>query len=250
MGLDRYKELLSTMGNNYSGKKLDRTVLSAIDEAMKERSYRADLVIAATSTYGKSGLSLNIRYHTDLGHPSEEDLMAVVAETHDGYGIDWDSALVDPATGVIVLNLEPSVEAIPLGSLQDIPAEFVAIGSGCFKRAANASGSVMEVWNLKKTDDGLALIRAMDDMEITAEEDEGELKAGQLVETPHGPGKILRFDDAGNAFVQVGSKTRLVAKSSVKEYNKATDKKTMQDFYSEIYGPEFAKKLVEDYGRK
>ena len=249
MDLKRYKELLA-MGKQYNGRKLDKSVLSAIDAAMKNRAYRADLAIASSAKYGESGVSVNIRYHTDIGHPSEKDLMAVVADTYQGYGIDWDTALVDSVTGTIVLNLEPSVESIPLGSIQDIPPEFVSIGSGCFKRSADASGDVLEVWNLKKTDDGLALIRAMEDMEVTAEDESAELKAGMLVDTPHGPGKILRFDDAGNAFVQVGSKTRLVAKDSVKEYNRSTDKKKLQEFYSQIYGPEFAKSLVEDYGRK
>jgi len=248
MGIARYKELMSGT-KKYSGRTLDKQVLSAIDAEMKKRPYRADLKISAASKYGSDGLSLKVRYHAPLGNPSEEDLMALTAESFEGYDIDWDTALVDPATGTIVLNLEQSVESIPLGSIRDIPSEFVSVGSGYYKRAADASGNVLEVWSLKKTDDGLALIRNMDDMEITAEEDP-EVAAGALVDTPYGPGKVLRFDDAGNAFVQVGNKTRLVAKGDVALYNRNTDKKKLQDFYTQIYGPEFAKSLVEDFGRK
>jgi hypothetical protein len=128
--------------------------------------------------------------------------------------------------------------------MDDIPPEFVAIGTGIYKRAVDST--VNEIWTLKRSEDGLLLYRNNDDIEVKA--DEGDLKAGDIANTPYGPGRILRFDDYGNAFVQIGNQKRLVAGKELGMYSVEKEKKLLTDYYSEAYGDaDFASALTKDY---
>jgi hypothetical protein len=88
----------------------------------------------------------------------------------------------------------------------------------------------------------------MDDLEVTATE-EPEFKAGDPVDTPEGVGRILRFDEAGNAFVQIGSKKRLFAAEDLKTYKVSDEKSKLVQYFTDAYGDaDFAKGLVEEHG--
>jgi hypothetical protein len=172
--------------------------------------------------------------------------MALVAQSYPTHEIDWELVEVDSDLGVVLLTLQPSTEVVPISSISEIPPEFKSIGTGLYKRAADATGNVQEIWTLKRGDDGLVLYRNNDDVEIEAKED--GFKAGDVANTPYGPGRILRFDEMGNAFVQVGNKKRLVAAKELGIYSIEKEKKKLTDYYSEAYGdPEFAKALTERY---
>ena len=89
-----------------------------------------------------------------------------------------------------------------------------------------------------------------DNIEISA--DESEFRAGDVVNTPDGPGKIMRFDDGGNAFVQISNrgknKVRLVAQNDMYDYSLDKERAKLEDYYAQAYGDaEFAKDLVTDY---
>jgi hypothetical protein len=70
---------------------------------------------------------------------------------------------------------------------------------------------------LKKDDSGYALYRRHDDTEVLATDN--EYKAGDIVNTPEGLGKLIKFDEVGNAIVQVGNLRKLVAADDVKPYS-------------------------------
>jgi len=220
--------------------------VSGLKAALSKRGYRADLVISTTAKSTVSRFRASVPFDTNLGHPSEEDLMGLVAQSYPTHEIDWELVEVDSDLGLVLLTLEPSTEIIPVNSISEIPPEFKSIGTGLYKRAVDASGNVHEVWTLKRGDDGLVLFRNNDDVEIEAKED--GFKAGDIANTPYGPGRILRFDDHGNAFVQVGNKKRLVAGKELGVYSIEKEKKKLTDYYSEAFGdPEFAKALTENY---
>lgn len=227
--------------------KLNTEFLSNLKSKLAERKYRADLsfVTAAKDTTGT--FKAEIPYNPELGHPSENDLMTLVAQNYPTHEIDWELIQVDPEEGVISLMLEPSVEMVPVESVRAIPPEFVAIGTGLYKRAADNSGNVQEIWTLKKNDNGLALYRNQDDIEVTAEED--GFKAGDVVMVEgHGPGRIKRFDEMGNAFVTVGNKVHLVAAMDMQPFDITREKTKLTKYYEEIYGKDFAEALTREYG--
>jgi len=220
--------------------------VTGLKAVLAKRGYRADLQISTQAKSTASRFSAAVPFDVQLGHPSEDDLMALVAQAYPMHEIDWELVEVDSDNGVVLLNLQPATEVVPIKSISEIPPEFKSIGTGLYKRAADASGNVHEIWTLKRGDDGLVLYRNNDDVEIEAK-DEG-FKAGDVATTPYGPGRILRFDDMGNAFVQVGNNKRLVAGKELGIYSIEKEKKKLTDYYAEAYGdPEFARALTENY---
>lgn len=224
-------------------KELQATVVNKI----AAKGYRADLKLFTASKTVSGPFAVEVKFNASLGYPTEKDLMSLVAGSYPKHAIDWTTVEVDDAAGVIVLQLEPSLSVVPVNSISEIPSEYRSIGAGLYKRAANASGTVQEIWTLKKSDDGsLSLIRNQDDIEITAEE-EG-FKAGDVVNTPTGPGRLVRYDELGNALVQVGSKKQLVAASELQPYDLKKEKSKLLEYFSQLYGEEFAQKMVKEYG--
>jgi len=220
--------------------------ITGLKATLAKRGYRADLTLStnARSTMGRFRAS--VPFDVQLGHPSEEDLMTLVAQSYPNHEIDWGLVEVDSDLGLVLLDLQPSTEMVPVKSISEIPPEFKSIGSGIYKRAADASGNVREIWTLKRGDDGLVLYRNNDDVEIEAKAD--GFKAGDIANTPYGPGRILRFDEMGNAFVQIGNNKRMVAAKELGIYSIEKEKKKLTDYYSEAYGdPAFAKALTENY---
>lgn len=227
----------------------ERTFMNSVKKWIASKGYRADLKLIAADSRAKGRFSVTVRYAKELKLPSERDLMAIVAQAYPTHEIDWPLTDADQDAGLIMLVLTPSVESIPVESIEKIPPEFKAIGTGLYKRAADSSGNVHELWTLKKGDDGLVLYRNQDDLEVKAEE-EG-FKAGDVVNTPYGPGRISKFDEVGNAFVQIAGtgKLRLVAAPSLVPYNVDSEKKKLQEYFAEAYGDaDFAKSLAEKYG--
>lgn len=226
-------------------------ILRSVKNKLAARKYRADLSImtAAKSTAGK--FSAEIRFNPRLGHPSEQDILTLVAQNYPTHQVDWQLIDVDQNSGIVTLMLEPSVEVIPIESMKAIPPEFSPIGTAMYKRAADASGKVNEIWQLKRTDEGLALFRSPNDLEITAE-DEGGFKAGDVVNTPYGPGRVERFDDTGDCcYVLIGNKRRLVAASDLKKYDVDKERKKLEEYYAMAYGDaDFASSLVKKIDKK
>ena len=235
--------------NNMDQTEVANEFIGRLAEHLKKRGYRADLSLATDAKVTSGTFTASVKFDPALGRPEETDLMSLVAQSYPKHQIDWELVQLDSEHGVALIPLEPSVEVVPVHDMQSIPPEFKPIGTALYKRAADASGKVHEIWTLKKNQNGLALYRAHDDIEVQAEE-EG-FKATDIVNTPHGPGRIVRFDESGNAFVQVGNQKRLVAREDMQPYKIEKEKKKLQDLYTQIYGDaEFASKLVEDYGRK
>ena len=229
--------------------KLNTEFLSDLKAKLAERKYRADLYFLTAAKETTGSFKAEIAYNPELGHPPENDLLTLVADAYPTHEIDWELITVDPEEGVISLMLEPSVEMVPVESVRAIPPEFVAIGTGLYKRAADQSGNVQEIWTLKKSDDGLALYRNQDDLEITAEE-EG-FKAGDVVMVDgHGPGRIKRFDqDGAVAFVQIGNRQHLVAAMDLKPYSVEKEKQKLKKYYEIAWGsPEMAEGVTKEYG--
>jgi hypothetical protein len=221
-----------------------KNFVSGLKEALAKRGHRADLTISSDAKSMAGRFTASVPFDVELGHPSEEDLVTLVAQSYPTHEIDWELAEVDADLGVVLLSLQPSTEVIPISNISAIPPEFTAIGTGLYKRAVDST--VNEVWTLKRVDDGLALFRNQDDIEVKADKD--ALKAGDIANTPYGPGRIIRFDDYGNAFVQIGNKKRLVAAKELGMYSIEKEKKKLTDYYTEAYGdPEFAKALTKEY---
>jgi len=218
--------------------------LSTLKGALAKRGYRADLGLATTAKSTAGAFSAYVSFDNRLGTPSEKDLITLVAQAYPTHDIAWEMADVDTESGTVSLHLEPGIEVIPVSSIKEIPPEFKSIGTALYKRAVDQT--VSEIWTLKKTDDGMALYRSHDDVEITAEEN--QLRAGDVAETPYGLAKIIRFDDQGNAIVLVGENKRLVAKNDLGMYSIEKEKTKLKDYYSEAYGDaQFAQGLVEDF---
>lgn len=238
-------------GTNLDKKELSREFFSGLQKKLKARGYRADLKLTTDARSTKGKFKAHVKFDPKLGHPDETDLLALVAQDYPKHQVDWELAQIDPDSGIVVMVLEPSMEVIPVASINAIPPEFRPIGTALYKRAADPSGKVNEIWTLKKDRDGhMCLFRNPEDIEVHAEED-NSFKANDVVDTPYGYGRIVRFDDAGNAFVQLGHQTRLCAKDDLKPYKKQKEESKLADMFEMIYGDrEFAKALVDDYGRK
>lgn len=248
---DSFKKSFA-MGQKVGSKgELQNEFVASLKDYLDSRGYRADLKIinASKKHVANKPFPVEICYNPSFEFPEEQDLMALVSTAYPEHQIDWNTVEVDSKEGTIVAMINPSEEVIPLRSVRDIPSEFRAVGTGIFKRQADASGKAFEIWELKKSSDGLALIRRNQEAEIVASDD-NEFKAGDVVNTPEGPGKLLKFDDAGNAFVQVGSRKRLVAADVLKKYDFNSEKGKLLQYYTEIYGEEYAQELVKQYGDK
>lgn len=221
-------------------------IINSVKNYLDKKGYRADLnLISRYKPTQNQTFPIEIRYNASFEFPNEKDLMAIVAENYAGYEIDWDTASVEPREGLVTLNLKPSVESIPIANIKEIPPEFIAVGTGIFKRKASASGDVMEIWELRKDGNNFSLVRKMDDMDITATE-EDKFKAGDAVETPEGVGRIVRFDETGNALVQIGNKKRLVGAEDIRPYKVEDEKSKLIQYYTEAYGDAaFARELVD-----
>lgn len=238
--------VLQSMANKTKESGLKKEFLRGLKKKLAERKYRADLklITAAKNTVGT--FDAVVKFNPALGYPSEEDLMSITSQAYPKHQIDWSLVDVSENNGTVALVLEPSIEVIPIKSLKEIPVEFISMGAGIYKKAADAgAGNITEIWKLTKDGDGFALYRSEDDFEVEAER-EDNFKAGDVVLTEFGPGKIKKFDDFGNAIVQVGSKNHLVAAADMKEYSQDSERKTLEDYYATAYGDkEFAKALVE-----
>jgi len=236
---------------NLNKKELSREFFSGLKNKLKARGYRADLKLTTDARSTKGKFKAHVKFDPKLGNPDETDLLSLVAQDYPKHQVDWELAQIDPDNGIVVMVLEPSMEVIPVSSMSAIPPEFRPIGTALYKRAADASGTVNEIWTLKKDNDGLmCLFRNPEDIEVQAE-DSDSFKANDVVDTPYGYGRIVRFDDAGNAFVQLGHDTRLVAKDDMKPYKKRKEEAKLADMFEMMYGDrDFAKALVQDYGRK
>jgi hypothetical protein len=226
-----------------------REFTDSIKAYLDKKSYRADLcLISRRKPVASQSTQVEVKYNPSFEFPAEKDLMALVAESYNGYEIDWDTANVDTREGLVTLTLMPSVEVVPLASIKEIPPEFIRVGTGIYKRKASASGDVMEIWELRKDGNNLALVRKFNDMDVTATE-ESKFKAGDPVNTPDGVGRILRFDELGNALVQIGTKKRLIAADDIRPYKVDKEKTKLVQYFTEAYGDaDFAKQLVEEHG--
>lgn len=247
--MKRLQAISHRSSTNQDISSLGKEMLSALKEKMGERGYRADLSLhtAAKSTVGRFGVQ--VKYSKELGYPSENDLITIVAQAYPNHDINWETIDAPVDGDVVIFMLEPSMEVVPVESVKHIPPEFTPIGTALYKRAADASGKINEIWTLKNGDNGLALYRTQDDIEVMA--DANEIKAGDAVETEHGIGIVKRFDELGNAFVQVGNKTHLICASEMKPYSTSKDKAKLEDYYATAYGsPEYGKKMTEEYGDK
>jgi hypothetical protein len=236
MARNRVRELQS-MSHKSKESSLKKEFLRDLKKKLAVRKYRADLKLITFDAV--------VKFNPALGYPSEEDLMSITGQAYPKHQIDWELVDVAENNGTVALVLEPAIEVIPIKSLKEIPAEFVSLGAGIYKKAANAAGNITEIWKLKKDEDGYVLYRSEDDFEVEADR-EDNFKAGDVVMTDFGPGKIKKFDDFGNAIVQVGSKKHLVAASDLKDYSQDADRKNLQDYFTQAYGdPTFSKALVE-----
>jgi len=237
--------------SNLDKRAVTKEFFSGLQKKLKARGYRADLKLTTDARNTKGRFTASVKFEPRLGRPDETDLLALVAQEYPKHQIDWELAQVDKENGIVVMVLEPGMEVVPVASISAIPPEFRAIGTALYKRAADSQGKVNEIWTLKKDKDGsMCLYRSPEDIEIRADET-NDLKANDVVDTPYGYGRIIRFDDLGNAFVQLGHQTRLVAKDDLKPYKKEKEENKLADMFELIYGDrEFAKALVEDYGRK
>jgi hypothetical protein len=221
--------------------------ISTLKQTLAKRGYRADLSLTTDARSTAGHFCASVRFDKELGYPSDKDLMTLVAQSYPQHEIDWELAQVDPDMGIVVLNLEPSVECVPVKDINSIPPDFKSIGAGLYKRAADTTGKVHEIWTLSKGDEGLVLYKNNKDLDIQAEE-EG-FKAGDVVMTADGRcGRIIKFDDFNNAFVQIGKQKQLVAATELQKYSIEDEKKKLTDFYTQIYGPDFASALTNSYG--
>jgi hypothetical protein len=217
------------------------TFLIGLKAALAKRGYRADLCLSTDAKSTASRFTASVAYNIELGYPTETDVVTLVAATYPTHDIDWTLAEVNAELGLVRLSLQPSVEVVPVASIKDIPSEFAPIGTGLYKRAVDST--VNEIWTLKRSEDGLALYRNQNDIEVVADDD--ELKAGDVTNTPYGPGRVVRFDDQGNALVQVGNKKHFVAAKELTPYSTEKEQKKLKDYYAEMFGDEsFAADLV------
>lgn len=240
--LKRLQAISHRMNPNHT--EISKQFLHGLKSALAKRGYRADLSISTDSRNTLGTFTASVSFNPDLGHPGEEDLVTLVAQSYPAHEIDWELVEVDSDQGTVVMMLQPSQEVIPVSSVVSIPAEFKSIGTGLYKRAVDST--VSEIWTLKKTDDGLALYRSQNDIEVHAEDN--QIKAGDVVNTPYGPGKVVRLEEGtDNAYVLVGNKKRLVAGKDLLPYDIDKEKSKLMEYYKQIYGPEFSEDLIKNY---
>lgn len=220
--------------------------VSVLKRKLAERKHRADLSLATGAKNTAGNFTAEVKFEASLGYPHEDDLMVLVAQAYPTHEIRWDMVDVDPDYGLVTLMLSPSTEVVPVSDLNSIPPSWTPIGAGLFKKSANSSGSIQEIWSLKKSEDGgLALYRTDDDITVTA--DDG-FKAGDVVNTPQGVGIIESFDDLQNAYIKIGQKIHMICAAEMTKYDIDSEKTKLQDYFNVAYGsPEYAKKMTEDY---
>jgi hypothetical protein len=234
------------MNHKTKESQLKKELLRDLKAKLSLRKYRADLKLITTAKNTSGTFHAIVKFNPDLRYPSEEDLMSIVGQSYPSHQIDWGLVDISDSDGVISLTLGPKVEVIPLKSLKEIPSEFISVGTGLYKRAADASGNAFEIWEVKQDSSGnKALVRREEDLEVEASEDDG-FKAGDVVQTPYGPGRIKKFDDFGNAFVQVGNTKHLISAADMKEYSIDKERAKLIDYYTEAYGDsDLAKELCK-----
>jgi len=219
--------------------------LTELKQKLAARKYRADLKLVTASRNTSKTFQAEVRFNGLLGHPSEKDLLAITAEKFPNHDINWQLIDVDASSGVMTLMLEPSKEVIPVKSAKDIPPEFKSVGTCIYKRASNPEESIFEIWSLKNTEDGLALVRNNNELEMTAEE-ETKYTKGSVVNTPYGPGLFQKYDDLGNGFVQVGNKMHLIGASDLQPYELSDEATKLKTYFEQAYGSkEYANELVK-----
>ena len=88
--------------------------LSGLKSALAARGHRADLSITTSAKNTSRVFTASVKFDTQLGHPSEEDIVTLVAQTYPTHEVDWELVEVDSDAGVILLSLQPSTEIIPI----------------------------------------------------------------------------------------------------------------------------------------
>ena len=225
-------------------------MLRNVKAILEKKGYRTDLKLICKNA-STNDFEAKVRYDIYLGYPTKKDLTSIVAESFPGHEINWELVDVDDNSGVVTMMLSPAQEVIPLKSVKDIPAEFEAVGTGTYKRAQVADKSIYEIWSLVQQGSDYALVRNKDEYEVVSS-DTFKWKKGDVVKTPYGEGIFQEYDDIGNGFVQVGNRKHLVAADELmeqyagdEEYDAKKDKTKEYDYYAQIYGPEYAKQLVD-----
>lgn len=233
-----YKREKEEWGNNF---------ISELKAGLAVRQHRADLQLRC-SVDPVGNFPVIVKYAEIMGYPTQKDLATIVGQSFPGHEINWKLVDVDDASQTITLMLSPSEEVVNVASVQDIPKDFESIGACLYKRAENTEKSIYGIWTLKDIDGNLALIRNKDEYEVIAANDvDVGFKKGDVVSTPYGLGLFQRYDEIGNGFVQCGTVIHLVAKDGIKGYDQSKEKTKLYDFFAQIYGPDLAKGLVEDY---
>lgn len=221
-------------------------LLTNLKAGLAVRQHRADLqLICKNEPVGS--FPVIVKFAKILGYPTQKDLTTITAQNFPGHEINWELVDVDDTSQTITLMLSPSEEIVHVNSIQDIPKDFESIGSCLYKRAENADKSIYGIWTLKELDGNLALVRNKDEYEVVANTADVGFKKGDVVDTPYGLGLFQRYDEIGNGFVQCGTTLHLVAKDGIFGYDVSKEKTKLYDYFAQIYGPEFAKGLVEDY---
>jgi len=240
--VERVRKLRALSPERVRAEKQRQSVIGQLKKALTERGHRADLHLVASKP-SADGFYAEVRFNKQLGHPSDQDLKALVTAHFKGHQIDWNSASVNLDEGVVELRLSPTRDVIPLDSAKNIPPGFTPIGTGIFRRKV---AQVTEIWELRRGDSGPELVRKVDDIEVQADA-APQLKVGDVVNTPYGAGAILRFDEAGNAFVRIGKNVKLAAAVSMEPYSLEKEKDKVFAYYKELYGEAYAKMLVENF---
>lgn len=213
---------------------------------LSSKGYRSDLKVFCKNA-SKGDFEITVKYDNVLGYPTQKDLIGLVANKFPTHDINWDLVDVNDNTNIITMMLSPSKEIVPVESINKIPEEFQYVGTNIYKRASDKHNEIFEIWSLTTANDGsMALIRNKGDFEVLSN-DFNKFKKGDTVNTPYGLGLFQRYDDLGNGFVQVGNRVHLVAKDELKPYNQDKELTKIKDYYTQVYGPEFAKELTEDY---
>lgn len=225
-------------------KNMKDEVYTEMGDFFKGKAYRQDLHMVVDGSQKDCVVTAEVKFNSQLGFPSEEDLMALVATNMPNYQLDWETVEADTDANSLNLTLKRSAEVLPLNSIKDIPAEFTSIGTGIFRRSVTASGKVYEIWDLVRDDDGLSLQRRSSDSDVI---DGDDILEGAVVETPYGVGRVASIDEENcTAVVQIGKYKRIVAQDEIKEYDQNKDRKKLIEYYTSVYGKEYAELLLRD----
>lgn len=251
----KFQEKLVHMNNKYikARQTWGNDLLSNVKKTLRKNSYRTDLKMICKEA-SSGDFEAKVKYDIYLEYPTKQDLSAIVAQHFPTHEINWELVDVDDHDGTVTMMLSPAQEIIPLQSVRDIPKEFEAVGTGTYKRAQVADKSIYEIWSLVQNGNDYALIRNKDEYEVVSSE-KFKFRKGDIVATPYGEGIFQEYDNIGNGFVQVGNRKHLVAKDELMEhylgtdkdekYNSKKDKTKEYDYFSQVYGPEYAKQLVD-----